>query len=75
MSDKLVTIKKYTDYMQAEFEKQAIEDFGIKAIVTGENTANLYSGLAAVADIRLMTREKDAVKANEILKSLDKKEI
>lgn len=74
MSDKLVTIKKYNDYVQAEFDKQTLENFGIKAVVTGENTANLYSGLDAVADIRLMTLEKDVVKANEILKSQQQKE-
>jgi len=74
MSEKLITIKKYTDYLQAEFDKQTLEDFGIKAIVTGENTANLYSGWDAVADIRLMALEKDAEKASEILESQDTKE-
>ena len=41
MADKFVTIAEYMDSMQAEFAKQVLEDFDIKAVVTGGNVANL----------------------------------
>lgn len=73
MPDKLVTIAQFTNYIEAEMAKQLLDDFGIKAVATGENAANLYS-VPAIAETNLQTLESQAEKAREILKSSKKQE-
>jgi len=72
MADKLVTVAQFADYIEAELAKQLLDDFGIKSVVTGENVANIYSGLPALADLRLQTFESQAKRAKEILESDNK---
>jgi len=74
MSDKLVTIAKFVDSVQAEMAKQLLEDFGIKAVITGQHAANVYSGLPPVANVGLLTLESQAAQAKEILESQQKQE-
>jgi len=69
MADKLVTIARFTDYIEAEMAKQLLDDFGIKSVVTGQNVATVYSGVPAVTNIELQTLESQAEKALEILQS------
>lgn len=64
--DKLITIKKYQSYMQAEMAKQTLEDNGIKAFVSGENTANIYS-LPEVQYAELQVMSPSAEQALQIL--------
>jgi hypothetical protein len=71
MAEKLVTIARFTDYIEAELAKQLLEDFGIEAVVTGENVANVYSGLPALMDLELQTLASQAQEAIEILESRD----
>jgi hypothetical protein len=54
--------------------KQLLDDFGIKSVVTGQNAANVYSGLPALANVELQTLESQAQQALEILESDKKKE-
>ena len=74
MAEKLVTIAQFTDYIEAEMAKQLLDDFGIKSVVTGQNVANIYSGLPTLADLKLQTFESQAQKALEILESQGKQE-
>jgi len=74
VADKLVTIAQFTNYFEAEMAKQVLDDFGIKSVVTGQNVANIYSGLPALADLKLQTFESQAQKAREILESQGKQE-
>ncbi len=74
MADKLVTIAQFANYIEAEMAKQLLDDFGIKSVVTGQNVANIYSGLPALADLKLQTFESQAQKAREILESQGKQE-
>ena len=74
MTEKLVTIDKFSDYILADMAKQLLEDFDIKAIVMGANTANIYSGMPTLASIELQTFESQAAKAREILKSQKQQE-
>jgi hypothetical protein len=69
VTDRLVTIARYTDYIKADLAKQLLDDYGIKSVVTGQNVASVYTGIPAVVNIELQTLESDAQKANEILKS------
>lgn len=69
MEDKLVTIAQYTDYIEAEMAKQLLEDHGIKAMVTGQNVANVYSGIPALTDLDLQVFGNQTKKAREILES------
>ena len=74
MADKLVTIAQFTDYIEADLAKQLLADYGIKSVVTGQNVANVYSGLPALADVELQTLESQAQQALEILESQKKQE-
>ena len=68
MSDKLVTIAEFADYIEAEMAKQLLDDYGIKSVVTEGNAANLYP-ISGVAGPELQVLEKDAERAREILES------
>jgi len=74
VADKLVTIAQFTNYIEAELAKQLLADYGIEAVVTGENVANIYSGLPALANIELQTLESQAQQALKILESNNKQE-
>ena len=74
MSDKLVTIAHFADSIEAEMAKQVLEDFGIRSIISGQNAANVYSGVSAIAEVTLQTFESDAKQALEILESNSEKE-
>jgi hypothetical protein len=69
MADKLVTIAKYANYMQAELAKQMLANCGIEAIVGGEN-ANVYS-LIPTAGCELQVLESKAKEAMEILETME----
>ncbi len=73
MADKLVTIAKFSDYIEANLAKQLLDDFGIKSVVTGENAANLYP-ISAVATVDLQVFEENVEQAREILESREKEE-
>ena len=68
MADKLVTIARFTNYIEANLAKQLLDDFEIKSVVTGENAANVYS-ISAVAAMDLQVLESQAKEALEILES------
>ena len=69
MSDKLVTIAQFPNYIEAEMAKQLLADYNIEAVVTGDNTSNVYSGLPALSDVELQVLESQAQEAQEILES------
>ena len=73
MTDKLVTIKQFENYIEAEMAKQLLADFGIAAVATGENAANVYS-IPSIAASELQVFESQAEKALEILESGKKQE-
>jgi hypothetical protein len=68
VADKLVTIAQFADYIEAEMAKQLLADYEIEAVVSGDNTANVYS-IPAVAEIDLQVLESQAKEAVEILES------
>ena len=51
-----------------------LADFGIRAVVTGQNVANVYSGVPSLLDLKLQTLESQAQRAREILESNDQQE-
>jgi hypothetical protein len=65
-TDKLVAIKQFANYIEAELARQQLADFGIEAVVTGANAANIYS-IPAVGRPSLHVRQSQAAKALEIL--------
>ena len=69
MKKKLVTIARFTCYIEAELTQQRLEDECIKAVVTGQNAGNINSGAPAAIDIELQTMESVAERAREILES------
>jgi hypothetical protein len=69
MGDRLVTIAHFGNYIEAELAKQQLADFGVEAVVTGANAANIYSGLPFIEGPELQVLESRAKEALEILES------
>jgi hypothetical protein len=69
MDDKLVTIAQFANYVEAELAKQQLADFGVEAVVTGANAANIYSGLPFIEGPELQVLESRVKEALEILES------
>ncbi len=72
MVDKLVTIAKFTDSIQASLAQQLLTDFGIKAVLTGQNAAGLYG--IPVMSSELQVLESQEKQAREILEPDEKQE-
>jgi len=68
MADELITIMRFADVIKAETAKQKLADYSIKAVVTGQNTANTFSGIPAIASAELMVRQGRADEAVKILR-------
>ncbi len=75
MNEKLVTVARFNDYMEAEIAKQLLESEGITAFVMGENVASIYGGVPAAIDVRLQTPESQVARAMEILESAISQEV
>ena len=73
MADKLVAIAQFADYIEADLARQMLEDFGIKAVVTGQNASNVYGGLV-VEGPELQVMESQAEEALEILEHKQQQE-
>lgn len=73
MADKLVAIAQFADYIEADLARQMLDDFGIKAVVTGQNASNVYGGLV-VEGPELQVMESNAKEALEILGSNQKEQ-
>jgi hypothetical protein len=67
MEEKLVTVARYDNYVEADMARQVLEDEGIKAVVMGQNVGNTYSGVSGVIDIELQTFESQVKEARQIL--------
>jgi len=74
MEEKLVTVARFEDNIEAEMAKQLLADHGIKSAVVGENVTNTLFGMVAAADVEVQTFESDARRALEILESNEKEE-
>ena len=73
MADKLVIVAQFTNYIEAEMAKQQLADYGIEAVVTGDNAANIYP-IPAVQGPELQVLEKNAQQARQILESQKEQE-
>lgn len=74
MEDNLVTVARFDDNIEADLAKQLLEDFGIKAVVMGQDVANVFAGVPGVIDLELQTLESQAKQAVEILESKEREE-
>jgi hypothetical protein len=68
MDGKLVKIAEFNNYIEADLARQTLEDFGIKAVVTGDNASNIYAGISAIEGPVLQVFENKADEARQILK-------
>jgi hypothetical protein len=74
MDDKLVTVARFESYVDAELAKQRLADYGVKAVIMGENAGIAYTGAPAAQDIELQTLESQAKKALDILEDREPQE-
>jgi len=68
MDEKLVKIAQFADYIEAEMALQVLADYGIKAVVTGQNASNIYP-IPAVEGPELQVLQSQAEQARQILES------
>ena len=73
MDEKLITIAEFDDYIKADMARQTLEDFGIKAIVTGDNASNAYGSIPAVERPAVQVLERKADEARRILEEQSEK--
>ena len=70
MTDKLITIAQCQDSIEAEMAQQLLADNGIRAVVTGENASNIYSGMPALGGYcKVEVFESQAQQARQILEN------
>lgn len=69
MADRLATVAQFASYIEAGMARQLLADYGIKAVVTGQNVADTFAGVPAVVNIELQTLEAQAEETLEILQS------
>jgi hypothetical protein len=68
MSEKLVTVARFTEYPEADLARQLLEDAGIKAFVMNQNVQVAW-GIYPPGGIELQAAESEAQEAREILKA------
>jgi len=66
MKDKLVTIGKYLNYLEAEIVKTKLESEGIECFVT-DLRSNIITGTTYSVEHRLQVWESDVERAKEVL--------
>lgn len=66
MDEKLVKIAEFADYIEAEMALQLLADYGIKAVVTGQNASNIYP-IPAIEGPELQVLQSQAEQARQIL--------
>jgi N-acetylglutamate synthase/N-acetylornithine aminotransferase len=74
MADKLVTIATFREYAEAELARQMLEEFNIRAVVTGSNALNMFGGMPGIEGAQLQVLESQAKQAMEILNSQNPQE-
>jgi hypothetical protein len=67
MDDRLVKAAEFENYIEAELAKQKLEDYGIKAVVTGDNASNVYGGVISMMRPAVEVLESQAEQARQIL--------
>jgi hypothetical protein len=68
VDDKLVTVAQYTNSAEANLAKQVLADFGIAAVLTGENFSVMYP-VPSLAKVELQVLDTQARKAREVLQA------
>ncbi len=67
MDDKLITIARFAEDLEAQMARATLESNGIKAMIAGENVMGLYSRAISWLDLQVFAA--DAEKAKQILNS------
>jgi hypothetical protein len=75
VSDRIVTVAKFLQPMEAHLFRSRLEADGIDAFVADENMANIQLYLSPVlGGLRVQVHESDAETAREILRDLERAE-
>ena len=66
MSD-LINIRTFTHRYEAEMAKSLLEEKGIKATISTDDSGGLRSSLAFAGETELLIKKGDVLKANNLL--------
>jgi Putative prokaryotic signal transducing protein len=64
----LIQIRSFTNEMEAEIAKSALDAFGIECMISRDDCGGQRPHLAFSGGIRLLVRADDAERAEEVLK-------
>ncbi len=71
MSSEMVTIKTYSNRLEAELAKSKLASFGIDAMVSADDAGGIYpTPFAYRAGVERIVREEDTQRAVDLLKEL-----
>jgi hypothetical protein len=68
MNEKLVTVARFSNNIDADLAKQLLEDEGIQVFLMGQNAGILW-GAPSVGEIELQTPESQVEEARQILEA------
>lgn len=71
MSTDIVTIKIFSDEMEAAMVQQALEDAGVRSFVSKDDAGGMEPHLQLTSGVRLLIQRSDAGRAQEILRSFE----
>lgn len=72
--DNLVTLRTYPDEILAGMARTALESEDIQAIVSRDDCGGMEPQLNITGGVRLIVKEADAKRADQILDSFDEEE-
>ena len=71
MSDELVTVKIFSNEIEASMAGQMLEQSGVKCFVSSDDAGGMEPQLQMTMGVRLVVSRADAERSLEILKTLD----
>lgn len=71
MSDELVTVKTFSNEIEASMAAQVLEQSGVKCFVSADDAGGMEPQLQMTMGVRLVVNRADAERALEILNTLE----
>lgn len=71
MSEEIVTIKIFSDELEATMTQQAFQEAGVRSFVSKDDAGGMEPHLQRTSGVRLLVNRADVDRAREILQSME----
>ena len=71
MSEEIVTIKIFSDELEATMAHEALQEAGLRSFVSKDDAGGMEPHLQRSSGVRLVVNRADAERAQEILQSME----